>query len=152
MSVSRSFPHLYRRVCDTIKVHRTNYIEYCEDESELENTLRPIEQSPAYYYSLGRIRPVLKKYAMYLCEKVELECIEKKLSDHEEEINMLKQTTQYLSAQVKLLSGNHNIGEKDESLLLLRLFHQNQTKQYEMLIAIFFSIWVTHKRFFTNTN
>ena len=59
---------------ENIKVQRENYSEFCEDEHELDDTLNPIEQDPEPY-SNGTIktRPILKRYAKSLCEKLDLE-------------------------------------------------------------------------------
>lgn len=65
--------HSYNELCETIKLHRENYGDFCEDEEELERSLGPIEQDPEPY-SNGTIktRPILKKYAKAMCEKLEL--------------------------------------------------------------------------------
>jgi hypothetical protein len=59
---------------ENIKIQRENYGEFCEDEQELNDTLGPIEEKPEPY-SNGTIktRPILKKYAMSLCEKLDLD-------------------------------------------------------------------------------
>jgi len=49
----------------------------------------------------------------------------------------LEKENQYLLAKIKILTSNQNTGEKDEVLLLVKLFHFNQTKQYDQLIDIF---------------
>ena len=66
--------HSYNELCETIKLHRENYGDFCEDEEELERSLGPIEHDPEPY-SNGTIktRPILKKYAKAMCEKLELE-------------------------------------------------------------------------------
>ena len=65
--------HSYIELCETIKLHRENYGDFCEDEEELERSLGPIEHDPEPY-SNGTIktRPILKKYAKAMCEKLEL--------------------------------------------------------------------------------
>tara|TARA_B110000967_G_C18772384_1_gene503814 strand:- start:19 stop:1089 length:1071 start_codon:yes stop_codon:yes gene_type:complete len=59
---------------ENIKIQRETYGEFCEDEQELNDTLGPIEEKPEPY-SNGTIktRPILKKYAMSLCEKLDLD-------------------------------------------------------------------------------
>jgi len=59
---------------ENIKNQRENYGEFCEDIQELNDTLGPIEEKPEPY-SNGTIktRPILKKYAMSLCEKLDLD-------------------------------------------------------------------------------
>jgi len=59
---------------ENIKIQRENYGEFCEDIQELNDTLGPIEEKPEPY-SNGTIktRPILKKYAMSLCEKLDLD-------------------------------------------------------------------------------
>jgi len=66
--------HSYTELCETIKLHRENYGDFCEDEDELERSLGPIEHDPEPY-SNGTIktRPILKKYAKAMCEKLDLE-------------------------------------------------------------------------------
>jgi hypothetical protein len=65
---------LWVSVMENIKIQRENYGEFCEDEQELNDTLGPIEEKPEPY-SNGTIktRPILKKYAMSLCEKLDLD-------------------------------------------------------------------------------
>ena len=64
----------YGILLESIKIQRENYGEFCEHEQELNDTLGPIEKDPEPY-SNGTIktRPILKKYAMSLCEKLDLE-------------------------------------------------------------------------------
>jgi hypothetical protein len=59
---------------ESIKVQRENYGGFCEDEDELNETLMPIEQDPEPYANGSiKTRPILKKYALSLCEKLDLE-------------------------------------------------------------------------------
>jgi hypothetical protein len=44
---------------------------------------------------------------------------------------------QYLSAIINVLTSSYNIGEKDEVLLILKLFNYNQLKKYNKLVEIF---------------
>ena len=73
-SLIDSLKHSYSELCLTIKLQRENYGDFCEDEEELERTLGPIEHDPEPY-SNGSIktRPILKKYAKAICERLELE-------------------------------------------------------------------------------
>jgi len=73
-SLIDSLKHSYSELCLTIKLQRENYCDFCEDEEELERTLGPIEHDPEPY-SNGSIktRPILKKYAKAICERLELE-------------------------------------------------------------------------------
>ena len=73
-SLLDSLKHLHGNLCENIKLQRENYCDFCEDEYERDNTLEPIEQDPESY-SNGTIktRPILKKYAKTLCEKLDLE-------------------------------------------------------------------------------
>jgi len=73
-SLLESLNHSHRALCETIKLHRDNFSDFCEDDEERDNALKPIEQDPEPY-SNGTIktRPILKKYAKSLCEKLELE-------------------------------------------------------------------------------
>lgn len=49
----------------------------------------------------------------------------------------LEKERQYLLSKVKILQNTQNKGEKDEVLLLIELFHFNQTAQYNKLVDIF---------------
>lgn len=73
-SLLESLNHSHRALCETIKLQRDNFSDFCEDDEERDNALKPIEQDPEPY-SNGTIktRPILKKYAKTLCEKLELE-------------------------------------------------------------------------------
>ena len=73
-SLLESLNHSHRALCETIKLQRDNFSDFCEDDEERDNALKPIEQDPEPY-SNGTIktRPILKKYAKSLCEKLELE-------------------------------------------------------------------------------
>ena len=70
----QSLKQEHSTLLESIKIQRENYGEFCEDEQELNDTLGPIEKDPEPY-SNGTIktRPILKKYAMSLCEKLDLE-------------------------------------------------------------------------------
>lgn len=66
---------------------------------------------------------VYKMYKMYKTEK-------KKRKDVQKENN-------YLMAKLKIHESTSNKGEKDEVLLLIELFHMNDTDQYDKLVDIF---------------
>lgn len=57
--------------------------------------------------------------------------------DEQMKCSNLEKKKQYLSAKVKVHESSLNKGEKDEILLLIDLFHYNQTKQYDKLVDIF---------------
>lgn len=57
--------------------------------------------------------------------------------DEQMKCSNLEKKKQYLSAKVKVYESRLNNGEKDESLLLIDLFHYNETKQYDRLVNIF---------------
>mgnify|MGYP005645438047 CR=1 FL=1 len=52
-------------------------------------------------------------------------------------IENFEKENQYLLVKIKILTSNLNTGEKDEILLLIKLFYLNQTNQYDKLIDIF---------------
>jgi hypothetical protein len=49
----------------------------------------------------------------------------------------MEKIIEYLLAKVNILERNFNKGEKDEVLMMIELFHLNQTKQYDKLVDIF---------------
>lgn len=84
---------------ENIKIQRENYGEFCEDEQELNDTLGPIEENPEPY-SNGTIktRPILKKYALCLCEKLDFEL---RIEALEEELRDVDLTPQEVKADMK---------------------------------------------------
>lgn len=54
-----------------------------------------------------------------------------------ERSNNLEKKNKYLSARLNILTNNQNIGEKDEVLLLLDLYHLNEMNEFDKLIEIF---------------
>jgi hypothetical protein len=69
-----SLKHEHGVLLESIKIQRENYGGFCEDEDELNETLMPIEQDPEPYANGSiKTRPILKKYALSLCEKLDLE-------------------------------------------------------------------------------
>ena len=61
-------------ICESIKSLRDNYREFCEDEDEFVETLVPIEQDPEPYADgTKKTRPILKKYAQALLDKIILD-------------------------------------------------------------------------------
>ena len=59
-------------LCEQLKLQRDNCGEFFDDE--LQETLAPIEQDPEPYANGSiKTRPILKKYALSLCEKLDLE-------------------------------------------------------------------------------
>lgn len=62
----------------------------------------------------------------------------KKLYDKEKERNeILEKKNKYLLAKINIHTNNQNIGEKDEVLLLLDLYHLNEMNEFDKLIEIF---------------
>jgi hypothetical protein len=51
--------------------------------------------------------------------------------------DLLARENEYLKAKLNIHTNSHNIGEKDEVLLLIELFHFNQMEQFDKLVAIF---------------
>ena len=66
-SMVESLKSQYDDICEKIKTLRDNYMDFCEDETEFNNAMNPIEEDPEPY-SDGTIktRPILKKYACAL--------------------------------------------------------------------------------------
>lgn len=62
----------------------------------------------------------------------------KKLYHKEKERNeILEKKNKYLLAKINIHTNNQNIGEKDEVLLLLDLYHLNEINEFDKLIEIF---------------
>ena len=62
----------------------------------------------------------------------------KKLYCKEKQRNsILEKENKYLLAKINIRTNNRNRGEKDELLLLLKLYHYNQLNQFDQLIEIF---------------
>ena len=62
----------------------------------------------------------------------------KKLYQKEKERNqILEKKNRYLLAKINIHTNNQNIGEKDEVLLLLDLYHLNEINEFDKLIEIF---------------
>lgn len=62
----------------------------------------------------------------------------KKLYHKEKERNeILEKKNKYLLAKINILTNNKNVGEKDEVLLLLDLYHRNEMNEFDKLIEIF---------------
>lgn len=62
----------------------------------------------------------------------------KKLYYKEKEINeLLEKRNKYLISKINILTNKQNKGEKDEVLLLIELFHLNETRQFDKLTNIF---------------
>jgi hypothetical protein len=59
------------------------------------------------------------------------------MSDKSDTQENMENTIDYLSAKVKVYESSLNKGEKDEILLMIELFHLNQSKQYDKLVTIF---------------
>ena len=59
---------------DSIKTLSDSYREFCEDDEEYENSISPIEQDPEPYANgTKKTRPILKKYAQALLDKIILD-------------------------------------------------------------------------------
>ena len=64
----------HSELLEQIKTHREHCGEFFDNEDELQDTLEPIEQDPeSYVNGTIKTRPILKKYATYLCDKMDLE-------------------------------------------------------------------------------
>ena len=86
-------------LCEKIKIQRDTYADFCEDEGELDDTLKPIELDPVPYASGSiKVRPILRKYAQALCERAELEA---RIESAEEALRDVDLTPQKVKADVK---------------------------------------------------
>ena len=89
----------YGILLESIKIQRENYGEFCEHEQELNDTLGPIEKDPEPYSNdTIKTRPILKKYAMCLCEKLDFEL---RIEALEEELRDVDLTPQEVKADMK---------------------------------------------------
>ena len=98
-SMVESLKSQYDDICEKIKTLRDNYMDFCEDETEFNNAMNPIEEDPEPY-SDGTIktRPILKKYACALLEKNELEVRMEVAAETVRDINL---TPQQVKADMK---------------------------------------------------
>ena len=151
-SLLESLNHSHRALCETIKLQRDNFSDFCEDDEERDNALKPIEQDPEPY-SNGTIktRPILKKYAKSLCEKLELEermeateeslrdtdltpqqvkldmkryvaMSEKKIANQQEQIERLNDKLEQLTQAIALIAGPSNCPSKLSTAMNLNLY------------------------------
>jgi hypothetical protein len=96
-------------LCEVIKVHRFNCSDFFETEEELDETLLPIEQNPEPY-SNGCIktRPIFKKYAKMLMDKIELKryvsVCEKKIASQQDICDKLQQDVNDLKQLIAIMS------------------------------------------------
>ena len=98
-SMVESLKSQYDDICEKIKTLRDSYMDFCEDETEFNNAMNPIEKDPEPY-SDGTIktRPILKKYACALLEKNELEV---RMEAAEEALRDINLTPQQVKADMK---------------------------------------------------
>jgi len=107
----------YSALCEHINLQHDNYKEFCFDDDELQTTLTPIIQDPKPYANgTIRTRPILKKYASHLCDKLDFEtridaCSEALLYEEltpKQMKTIIKQNTicEQLQEQVKKLTIN----------------------------------------------
>ena len=86
-------------ICETIKSLRDSYMEFCEDEDEFIETIVPIEQDPEPYANgIKKTRPILKKYAQALVDKLQLDQQLEAESEAQRDIHL---TPQQVKADVK---------------------------------------------------
>ena len=83
-------------IYETIKALRDSYMEFCEDEDEFITTVVPIENDPEPYANgTKKTRPILKKYAQALVDKLQLDQLE---AEAQRDIHL---TPQQVKADVK---------------------------------------------------
>ena len=143
-SMVESLKSQYDDICEKIKTLRDNYMDFCEDETEFNNAMNPIEEDPEPY-SDGTIktRPILKKYACALLEKNELEVRMEVAAETVRDINL---TPQQVKATMKRYVSicEKKIAKQEEVCKELQ-------KQVEQLTEVVKCI-VTHPVFNTTRN
>lgn len=60
-----------------------------------------------------------------------------KNNKEQERNDILEKKNKYLNAKINIFTNNKNKGEKDEVLLLLKLYHLNEMNEFEKLVEIF---------------
>ena len=85
----------HSNICEKIKLMREQVSDFYESESEFNQAIGPIEKDPQSFTS-GK--PILKKYANLLLEKVDIECRMEAEEEAKRDINL---TPQQLKADVK---------------------------------------------------
>lgn len=85
----------HSNICEKIKLMREQVSDFYESESEFNQAIGPIEKDPQSFTS-GK--PILKKYANLLLEKVDIECRMEAEEEAKRDINL---TPQQVKADVK---------------------------------------------------
>ena len=85
----------HSNICEKIKLMREQVSDFYESESEFNQAIGPIEKDPQSFTS-GK--PILKKYANLLLEKVDIECRMEAEEEAKRDINL---TPQQLKADFK---------------------------------------------------
>ena len=85
----------HSNICEKIKLMREQVSDFYESESEFNQAIGPIEKDPQSFTS-GK--PILKKYANLLLEKVDIECRMEAEEEAKRDVNL---TPQQLKADVK---------------------------------------------------
>ena len=70
-------------------------------------------------------------------EKTKEQGLIMKINELEKQLELKTNENTYLLAQLKIHANSHNKGEKDEALIIMKLFRMNQENQYDKLIEIF---------------
>ena len=87
-------------IYETIKALRDSYMEFCEDEDEFVETIVPIEQDPEPYSNgTKKTRPILKKYAQALLDKIILDQQLEAEAEAKRDVNL---TPQQVKADMKI--------------------------------------------------
>ena len=85
---------------DSIKTLSDSYREFCEDDEEYENSISPIEQDPEPYANgTKKTRPILKKYAQALLDKIILDQQLEAEAEAQRDVNL---TPQQVKADMKI--------------------------------------------------
>jgi len=124
---------------DSIKTLSDSYREFCEDDEEYENSISPIEQDPEPYANgTKKTRPILKKYAQALLDKIILDQQLEAQAEAQRDVNL---TPQQVKADMKIYvsSCEKKIAQQQEQCDALQ-------KQVEQLTDVIKCL-VTHPMF-----
>ena len=115
----------HSNICEKIKLMREQVSDFYESESEFNQAIGPIEKDPQSFTS-GK--PILKKYANLLLEKVDIECRMEAEEEAKRDINL---TPQQLKADVK-----HYVAVCEKKIVKQQELCDSLQKQVEQLIEV----------------
>ena len=115
----------HSNIYEKIKLMREQVSDFYESESEFNQAIGPIEKDPQSFTS-GK--PILKKYANLLLEKVDIECRMEAEEEAKRDINL---TPQQLKADVK-----HYVAVCEKKIVKQQELCDSLQKQVEQLIEV----------------